>query len=152
MAPIRYLTAQDALWLNQQITGVTPTFELGRLDDGISFQYALGKATDLPRMASQLAKGMVIKRPFSVGSRTTALAAFLTFCSLNELEPIGDLATIVDRALKGEIVAKTHEGHGHHEVTTAQAGLAVLDGNRELLRGLFDSEKREKLPLEPAGR
>lgn len=83
MSPLRYLTVQDVLWMNLQLTKRVNHYSAARLEEATHYQYAYGEATGVVAQAARLLSGFSRLRPLEVGNDATALLATLTFLELN---------------------------------------------------------------------
>ena len=98
---VQYLTVQDILWINLQVTGEVNTYEFMKLEEGTNYQYGYGGSHDVPAQAKSLLTGLIKNEPFSAGNDETAQVAYRAFLGLNGF--------IVDDA--GAIQADGHAGH-----------------------------------------
>ncbi|MCH8273871.1 MAG: hypothetical protein IH851_03695 [Armatimonadetes bacterium] len=80
---IHYLTVQDILWINGQVTDKVNPFKYAQLEEGTFFQYGYGKSEDVLGQAGNFLQGFIRLRPFSEGNRATALVSALTFLVIN---------------------------------------------------------------------
>ena len=63
-----YLTVQDLLWINLQVTGTVNKFDYARLEDGAFYQYGYGKSKDLLAQAARFYPGLKHKAAFTAGN------------------------------------------------------------------------------------
>lgn len=103
---VQYLTVQDILWINLQVTGTVNPYEFMKLEEGTNYQYGYGGSHDVPAQAKRLLSGLKKNAPFSAGNDETAEVAFRSFLGLNGF-------TVDD---SGAIHESPHAGH-----ETAQA-------------------------------
>lgn len=120
----QYLTVQDILWINTQITKTTNSFEFAKLEEATFYQYGYGISSNVLKQAANFLAGFMKKAPFGVADDATAFVAFVAFLNLNGYElnlPDREAAEWVRRVKSGEINAAeaveklTHLGAGHHE-------------------------------------
>ena len=103
---VQYLTVQDILWINLQVTGTVNPYEFMKLEEGTNYQYGYGGRQDGPAPAKRRIKRVEKKTPLSAGNDETAEVAFRSFLGLNGF-------TVDD---SGAIHESPHAGH-----ETAQA-------------------------------
>jgi prophage maintenance system killer protein len=91
VATIHYLTVQDVLWINQELTKKECDFKFAQLEEATYCQYGYGKSRDVLKQAGTFLQGFLKMRPFSEGSQQTAFIATLAFLTINgydiHLEP-----------------------------------------------------------------
>jgi death-on-curing protein len=80
---VNYLTVQDILWINQEVTSEAQPFKYAQLEEGTNFQYGYGKSENVLAQAGQFIQGFIRLRPFKVGNRATAFIAVLAFLKIN---------------------------------------------------------------------
>lgn len=119
MAPkkLHYLTVQDVLWINLQVTGKVNTFVYADLEEATFYQYGYGDSDELVSQAARFLKGFLSKKPLSVGNEPTAFLACATFLRQN-----GHHLTVPDAEgaawfKKGGDLTSVAESdpHHHHE-------------------------------------
>ncbi len=124
---MRYLTVQDMLWINLQVTGQPQKFVYATLEEATFTQYVYGDSTPAAEHAAQFLTGWAKFQPFSAGNELTGAVAFLTFLKLNSLELTGVSGNPLtwtesvknDRAAVLAAISESHDGHG--EPTPARA-------------------------------
>ncbi len=84
--PVRYLTTQDLLWINLQVTRKVLEFQWTELEEAANAQYALGPSGDVVAQAERFLKAMVRKAPFQYGNEATALIGVAAFLRINDLQ------------------------------------------------------------------
>lgn len=88
---VHYLTVQDILWINQEVTKESLPFKYAQLEEGTNFQYGYGKSENVLLQAGQFIQGFIRLRPFASGNRATAFIAAMAFLRINgyeiELDP-----------------------------------------------------------------
>lgn len=84
--PVRYLTTQDLLWINLQVTRKVLEFQWTELEEAANAQYALGTSGNVVAQAERLLKAMVRKSPFQYGNEATALIGAAAFLRINDLQ------------------------------------------------------------------
>lgn len=121
-----YLTVQDILWINLQVTQKINKFKYNKLEQGTFYQYGYGGSTDVLGQATRFYQGFIKDQPFDDGNEQTALVAFLAFLKLNgysvAVEP--SWRETFDPTVAAER-AKPVEGH-HHAPTPQDAIQSVL--------------------------
>lgn len=80
---IHYLTVQDVLWINHEVSKRVNTFKYAQLEEATFYQYGYGKSEDIIGQAGQFLEGFIKLRPFSSANRATALVSVLTFLQIN---------------------------------------------------------------------
>ncbi|MCW5941863.1 MAG: hypothetical protein KIS66_06510 [Fimbriimonadaceae bacterium] len=82
---LRYLTPQDVLWINLQVTRRVLKFEWVGLEEAVNAQFGYGSSQDVVGQASTFVTCFLRKAPFEFGNEGTALVALATFLRLNGL-------------------------------------------------------------------
>lgn len=82
----RYLTVQDLIWINTQITGAPQPYNYDRLEEATYYQYSYRQSMDVPLQAARFLWGYLTYRPFAKGNLGTALIGVLTFLEINGFE------------------------------------------------------------------
>jgi prophage maintenance system killer protein len=80
---LHYLTVQDVIWINSEITGSVQSFRYDALEECTYYQYSYRQSRDLQRQAARFLMGFLKYAPFEKGSAETALIAVLTFLEIN---------------------------------------------------------------------
>lgn len=80
---VEYLTVQDVLWINLQVTRTVNDFAFAKLEESVYQQYSYGDSLDVPGQASRLLKSMIAHNSISKGNTATAAVAYLAFLELN---------------------------------------------------------------------
>jgi prophage maintenance system killer protein len=78
-----YLTVQDILWINTQITKQVNRFDYNKLEEGVFYQYGYGQSQDLNRQAAAFFAGFAKNQPFEAGNEPTAFIAGMAFLKIN---------------------------------------------------------------------
>lgn len=86
MASLHYLTVQDILWINLQITKKVHHYNYARLEEATFYQYAYGESKSLVPQAARFLPGFARMRPFDAGNEATAFVACAAFLELNGRE------------------------------------------------------------------
>ena len=86
MAAIQYLTVQDILWINLQVTGSPQDFRYADLEEATFYQYGYGGSTDLISQAARFLAGFMKKKPLTAGNQETAFFGCLAFLKLNGVD------------------------------------------------------------------
>lgn len=120
----QYLTVQDILWINTQITKKTNAFDYEKLEQATFYQYGYGVSTNVLKQAANFLAGFMKNAPFGIGDDATAFVGFVAFLDLNGYElnlPDREAAEWAKRiksgGIKGEEAVEklAHLGAGHHE-------------------------------------
>ncbi|MCS7066561.1 MAG: hypothetical protein NZL85_09880 [Fimbriimonadales bacterium] len=82
----RYLTVQDLVWINTQITGTPQPYNYDRLEEATYYQYSYRQSMDVLLQAARFLWGYLTYRPFAKGNLSTALIGVLTFLEINGFE------------------------------------------------------------------
>lgn len=125
MAQINYLTVQDMMWLNLQLTKSTQKWDYARLEEGVFYQYGHGKSTDVVAQAGRFITGFVKMAPFAKGNEACAFAGLVAFLLMNghdlHLSDSDALAWVrdvwehpSDASAKIEVKLEAHDLHTHH--------------------------------------
>jgi len=83
----RYLTLQDLIWLNSEITKSPQPYSYDRLEEATYYQYSYRQSRDVPLQAARFLWGYLKYCPFARGNLATALIATLAFLHINGYEP-----------------------------------------------------------------
>ncbi|MEZ0325615.1 MAG: hypothetical protein ACAH95_06895 [Fimbriimonas sp.] len=115
---LSYLTVQDILWINLQVTKKTNRFNYATLEEATYYQYAYGDSDELVSQASRFLRGFLKLAPLSEGNEATAFVAFAAFLMLNEHQ----LDVADDRAVEwfrrgsfGSPITQLEHGHSHSD-------------------------------------
>jgi prophage maintenance system killer protein len=116
MAALNYLTVQDILWINLQITKKVQHFNYARLEEATFYQYAYGESNSLFPQADRFLSGFVKMHPFDSGNEATAFVACLAFLQVNGFATSAGLDWFhraLDKAASvSEIAIAAEGGHG----------------------------------------
>jgi len=82
-AQLHYLTVQDILWINLQVTGKVHHFNYAKLEEATYYQYAYGDSKNLVSQAARFLPGFLKMSPIEAGNEATAFIAALTFLKIN---------------------------------------------------------------------
>lgn len=140
-----YLTVQDILWINLQVTKTVRTFSYARLEEATFYQYAYGESRTLFPQAARFLGGFIHLAPFDQGNRGTALVACLTFLAINGHPTDAgqdEIAAWLDRAVSGSVTAETigeiarpsEDAHGPLVPDIRAAAQSVIDRYGEVAR------------------
>ncbi|MBX7136169.1 MAG: hypothetical protein K1X67_26150 [Fimbriimonadaceae bacterium] len=80
---LNYLTVQDMLWVNLQVTEKVNRFEYAELEEATYYQYGYGPSAALLEQAAKFLNGFAQKEPFASGDAATAFIGFVGFLSIN---------------------------------------------------------------------
>ncbi len=83
MRSLHYLTVQDVLWINLQVTKKVQHFSFAKLEEATFFQYAYGENKSLLQQASRFLSGFGRLHPFEAGNKETAFVGALAFLTIN---------------------------------------------------------------------
>lgn len=83
---LHYLTVQDILWINLQVTRRTQSFNYARLEEACFYQYGYGQSTSLLQQAGRFLSGFIQKQPFPLGNEATAFVGCMAFLKLNGMK------------------------------------------------------------------
>ena len=108
-----YLTVQDILWINLQVTKRQQSFNYAKLEEATFYQYAYGHSASLLSQAARLLSGFVSKRPFTNGNEATAFVAALAFLKLN-----GTDVNLSDDTASHWIERASRDSSAAHEMLT----------------------------------
>lgn len=134
MAALQYLTVQDILWINLQVTGAPQEFGYADLEEATYYQYGYGASTNVIPQAARFLTGFLKKAPLASGNEATAFIGCLAFLKVNGVELKLDNAYDWFRAIENG----THEAEdaimriaddcysGHH-LEVSDATEAVLE-------------------------
>ena len=119
---MHYLTVQDMLWLNLQLTGSEQEFDFAELEEATFLQYAYHGSKDLTKQAARFLTGFKKKEPFTTGNDACAFIGAVAFLEANGqsfelvdekgnewLEGVWSDPSVAQDAIK----AKLSEGHVH---------------------------------------
>ncbi len=88
---MHYLTVQDILWVNLQLTKRVNPFNYALLEDGVFYQYGYGESDDLRSQAARFLTGFSKVRPFETGNEATAFVGCFALLRMNGFaENLGD--------------------------------------------------------------
>ena len=124
---LNYLTVQDMLWINLQVTKKVNSYHFMKLEEGTFYQYGYGASTDLMSQAARFVKGFAKNAPFADGNDMTALVGFLAFLRINGYQldlPVSELKSAL--ANPEPVLAKAQKDEQWHG-TTREAIQQVLD-------------------------
>ena len=86
MLNVHYLSVQDVLWINLQVTKKVNHYRFAMLEEATFCQYAIGSQPSVDTQASRLLNGLIKLRPFDLGNEATALVGCEAFLNLNGRE------------------------------------------------------------------
>ena len=134
---ITYLTVQDHLWINLQVTKQKYDFNFATLEEAVYYQYGYGKSTDVLAQAARYVGGFAKKSPFQAGNEATGFVGLLTFLQVNGYDVtltdakgaafLDELAADpkgIEAALSKITHVSHHDHHDHHaSVAVVAAGV-----------------------------
>lgn len=80
---LNYLTVQDVLYINFELTGAKQPFDYARLEEAVNYQYASGQSSDIVAQAARFVRGFVKMAPFTTGNEASAFVALMVFLEAN---------------------------------------------------------------------
>ncbi len=80
---LNYLTVQDLMWVNLQVTKEPQNWDFARLEEGVFLQYGYGESSDLVDQAAQFLTKFATLRPFTLGNEACALIGGIAFLEMN---------------------------------------------------------------------
>jgi prophage maintenance system killer protein len=135
---LNYLTVQDVLWINLQITEKVNDFNFATLEEATFYQYGYGESRNLVSQAARFLVGFAKKSPISEGSEATGFIALVAFLAMNgrEVQVPDDKAhhwyaeaKMSVEAAQAAILKDTNEvdaGHGDHHSEPPAVKDAIL--------------------------
>jgi prophage maintenance system killer protein len=133
---LNYLTVQDLIWINTQVSGKVTEFQFDLLEDASYFQYGYGKSTDLIGQAARFFQGFHDKKPFTEGNAATAFVGLVSFLEMNgyHLKPsdstakakVGELLGADLETTTASLKAMTTAAHDDHHAAKKDIVLGVL--------------------------
>lgn len=118
---VQYLTVQDMIWINQQVTKAVCPFHFMKLEEGTFYQYGYGGSQDILAQAKRFLAGFTKNAPFSEGNDLTARVACLSFLRLNGFDVDIDAEDIVGSA---KPVEHFHPAKPHDVISGVLSALA----------------------------
>lgn len=122
---IQYLTVQDHLWINLQVSGRSQPFNFATLEEATYLQYSYGGSNDVLAQATRYGVGFGIKAPFAEANEATAFVGLLSFLRLNgyeiELPDSKGVDLLASLVANGEAALKkiVRPDHHDHEMTVS---------------------------------
>ena len=80
---LNYMTVQDILWINLQVTKKTNRFNYATLEEATYYQYAYGDSDEIVAQAARFLSGFLKLKPLAEGNEATAFVAYAAFLMLN---------------------------------------------------------------------
>lgn len=97
MAPqMYYLTVQDILWINLQVTEKVHHYNFAKLEEATYYQYAYGESTKIAQQAARFLLGFAKMHPLDAGNEATGFIGCLAFLRIN-----GYSTVLTDAQAKG---------------------------------------------------
>jgi len=84
-AQLHYLTVQDILWINLQVTDKVHRFSFAKLEEATYYQYAYGESRSVIPQAARFLVGFPKLHPLESGNDATTFVACLSFLKINGL-------------------------------------------------------------------
>ncbi|MFI5385718.1 MAG: Fic family protein [Fimbriimonadales bacterium] len=149
MASLHYLTVQDIVWINLQITKKVQHFKYARLEEAVFYQYAYGESNSLFPQAARFVAGFPKMHPFDAGNEATAMVACLAFLQINghsakDASDIGKwFRRVTSKEIEGaaaieEIAVPNPEAH-HGPADVRGAVIAILGKHAPSIVSLLES-------------
>ncbi|MBL8060101.1 MAG: hypothetical protein JNK63_05210 [Chthonomonas sp.] len=115
---IQYLTVQDHLWINLQVTGHQQQFKFADLEEAVYLQYAYQTSNNVIAQAARYGAKFASKSPFARGNEATAFVGLVSFLRLNgfnvELSDAKGADFMASLATGGEDAVRKAVRHDHH--------------------------------------
>lgn len=119
---MHYLTVQDVIWINLQITKRSQSFNYARLEEATFCQYGYGQSSSVVSQAGRLLASFAQKKPFASGNEATAFVACMAFLKMNGCDvQLSDDTAVgwVDRASRdssfaAQAIAEVSSGEDTH--------------------------------------
>lgn len=134
---LQYLTVQDVLWINLQVTKKVHRFNYARLEEATFYQYAYGQSSSLLPQAARFLSGFLKMAPIDAGNEATIFVAALAFLKVNgqeialsDHEAANWFSGVQNGGKASEAIAQiVREGHAHHdhEPTIRESIVEVLN-------------------------
>lgn len=83
MPSLHYLTVQDILWINLQVTKKVHHFNYAKLEEASFYQYAYGDSNSLLAQAARFLTGFLKLHPIDAGNEATAFVGCAAFLKIN---------------------------------------------------------------------
>ncbi len=136
---LQYLTVQDVLWINLQVTGKPQPFDYADLEEATFYQYAYGDSKSLLPQAARFLSGFLKKKPLASGNEATALISCLAFLKVNGYEFKGEsLDTWFTEVQNGTAEARQavekdfYEAPRDHHVEIREALMELLKNHQNI--------------------
>ncbi|HRJ26030.1 MAG TPA: hypothetical protein PLO61_00795 [Fimbriimonadaceae bacterium] len=153
---LHYLTLQDLIWINTQVTKKPQDFDYARLEEATFYQYGYGTSLKLIEQAGRLAAHFSRKRPLASGNEATGFVALLGFLALNQvhlrLSDAEAAAWYLGLADQPEVAAtelaaraQTDEAEHHGEPPTAEILTAILGQFPRTIEALLQQDHVARL-------
>lgn len=144
---IQYLTVQDHLWINLQVTKRKNRWNFATLEEATFYQYAYGRSTDVPAQAARYAAGFAKKQPFDSGNEATGFVGLVSFLRMNGYHLKWDDTNALERysSLLGsgdanaELQKYLRLDEHAHDVVLEEVGKAVLEEFPNTIAALMKS-------------
>jgi prophage maintenance system killer protein len=83
---LHYLTVQDILWINLQVTEKVHHYSFAKLEEATYYQYAYGNSASILPQAARFLTGFPKMHPLDAGNDATNFIALLTFLQMNGMK------------------------------------------------------------------
>jgi prophage maintenance system killer protein len=139
MAKLHYLTTQDLLWINLQVTRRVNHFKYAYLEEVMAYQYGYGKSTDLFGQAARFSAGFLRLKPFDAGNAGSSFVSLLAFLEINDqvlTEPddkaCGFFMDVVEAPAEAaqrlrDATETSHHDHGDEEPDVQRTVFEILE-------------------------
>lgn len=151
MASMHYLTVQDILWINYQVTQKVQEFDYAKLEEATFYQYGYGASQNLLSQAARFVEGFLKLAPIHAGNEATGFVGLVAFVrmnghdlKINDTEAASWLKSIASGQTKAidaieRLMIEQHDGH-HGLVPNVQ----------QICRGVLESYPQTISTLAPA--
>jgi prophage maintenance system killer protein len=149
---LHYLTIQDILWINLQVTKKVQRFHYAKLEEASFYQYAYGASNSLLAQAARFLPGFARLGPFSAGNDQTAFVAFAAFLEVNgatldldDRQALAWVRSALDSpkslSLQGKVTEGEHGEHGAAQPDVREAVQNVLRRYPKTIEELADPRR-----------
>jgi prophage maintenance system killer protein len=140
-----YLTVQDHLWINFQVTKTKNRWNFAKLEQAVYLQYSYGKSKDLITQAARYGAGFGKSSAFSGGNEATGFVGLLCFLAVNgyhwkltDKDALSFYDSIRNQSEQaGDLIRKYSTYHDEdHAMSLADAAKWVMDTFPNTLKSL----------------
>jgi death on curing protein len=147
---LEYLTLQDIIWINLEVTGEANEFSAERLEEAVFHQYAYRRGADLFFRAGDFLEALLRLRPFDDGNRRTAFLSTVAFLAVNgyalevtDQQAYSWLKSIIDRQVSGHVAISKAARPSNHTPRAVRPLIHGLIGRYEHALEALGSETAE---------